>query len=134
MKSKTNCSPQYNNAIEKGSGNITMILTLLMIANDSSMVLLPPVVAEAKQDDSIVTNTMSLTIDDGPFDQNRNVVGNKIKTTTINKDSGNITIVNITNDSSRVISLPVAAKNNQVTNSFISSRVTFGSSINYKPF
>jgi len=68
MKSKTNCSPQYNNAIEKGSGNITMILTLLMIANDSSMVLLPPVVAEAKQDDSIVTNTMSLTIDDGPFD------------------------------------------------------------------
>jgi len=32
------------------------------------MVLLPPVVAEAKQDDSIVTNTMSLTIDDGPFD------------------------------------------------------------------
>ena len=98
------------------------------------MVLLPPVVAEAKQDDSIVTNTMSLTIDDGPFDQNRNVVGNKIKTTTINKDSGNITIVNITNDSSRVISLPIAAKNNQVTNSFISSRVTFGSSINYKPF
>ena len=89
------------------------------------MVLPPPIVAISKQYYSIVTSTKSLTSNDIPFGWKINVIRNKIKTTAINKDSGTNTNVNIANDISRVISLPIVAKDNQVKHSLISYDVTF---------
>ena len=87
----------------------------------------------SKQYDSIVTSTKSLTSNDIPFGWKINVIRNKIKTTAINKDSGTNTNVNIANDSSRVISLPIVAKHNQGKNLLLVMMLLF-STIRDKPF
>ena len=77
-----------------------MILTLFMVVVQFYF----PIVAKSKQGGSTITNTKFFPCDDAPFVYNINYIKNNIKATIINKDSGNITNVNITIDDSMVIS------------------------------